>query len=150
MSSLSNSKKIIRAWIEKGDLENDDFSKFICYWVAFNCWLYTKTDEIQDRKALKKMYDNQNLCDNFSKLVRENDELINGLILVCPIRNNKIKNRKKTIDNKHSLKEVVDVIYEIRCNLFHGSKADWDKRDKEVIDASVPVLKLIVKNICFN
>ena len=55
MSSYDNYDKIIETWVKKGETENDIFSKFICYWIAFNCWLCTQTSEINDSKALKKI-----------------------------------------------------------------------------------------------
>lgn len=148
MSSTENSKKIIGTWIKKGDSESNKFSKFICYWISFNCWLYTKTGECADRKALNKLYKNQSLYQKFTDLVKENEAVFKDFKNVCPIENNRNSGRIKELKNIYDFKENIDVIYEIRCNLFHGSKVDKDERDVEVIKASTPVLGLIVKNIC--
>ena len=150
MSSLSNNKRIIEVWAKKGDIESDDFSKFICYWIAFNCWLYTKTNEVRDRLALNKLYSKRELYNNFQKSVIENESPFTALVNVCPIKNNRTENRKKAVKDIHEFKEVIDVLYEIRCNLFHGSKLDTDKRDMEVIKAATPVLEIIVKDICLK
>ncbi|MCP6718953.1 MAG: HEPN domain-containing protein [Patescibacteria group bacterium] len=150
MSSTSNYQKIIETWIKKGDLENDSFSRFICYWIAFNCWLYTKTNEVHDRVALSKLYQQEYLFKDFQKLVTKNENLFAELVKVCPIENNRIGNINKPINDVEKFNEVVDVLYEIRCNLFHGSKTDTNKRDIEVAKAATPVLEVIVKNICLK
>lgn len=139
----------MEAWVKKGDVEIDNFSRFICYWIAFNCWLYTNTNEVRDRKALEKLYQNHNLYKNFRKIVKENRFLLEKLLDVCPVENSR-NYRKKTIKNLEEFREVVDVLYQVRCNLFHGSKLDIDKRDCDVIKVSMPVLELIVKNLVLN
>jgi len=150
MSSILNNNKIIKTWAERGYFDDDDFSKFIYYWVSFNCWLYTKTNEVSDRKALKKLYKNQSLYSDFPILVEENNPLLEKLLKVGPIENNRISKSSETIKNIKEFKEVMNLLYEIRCNLFHGCKLDTDERDKEVLEASTPVLELIVKNICLR
>lgn len=148
MSSLVRAERIVRTWVEKGDSEQDAFSKFICYWVAFNCWLYTQTNETGDKKALDILFENSHLYSQFRKIATQRMPLLEGLQAVCPIKNNRIASREKSLHNIESFPEIVDVLYEVRCNLFHGSKSDADERDIEVLNASTPVLELIVKNIC--
>lgn len=151
MSSFDNSKRIIQAWIQKGDLEDDYFSEFICYWIAFNCWLYTKTGEVRDREALNKLYEkHRELFADFSKLIIQNKRISNKFLNIGTIFNNRSPNREVCIKDVTNFKEVIDMLYEIRCNLFHGSKSDTNDRDKEVVEASTPILELIVKNICLK
>lgn len=149
MSSLENSKKIIETWKEKGNKESDEFSKFICYWIAFNCWLYTITNETKDGKALKELYNKPAECNKFIQLTDDNfKSRLENFKKVCPIKNDRENRPKKNISDVNNFKEVVGAIYQIRCNLFHGSKADENLRDSKVIRAVVPVLEIIVKNLC--
>lgn len=147
MSSLSNADKIISVWIKKGDLEEDSFSKFIYYWVAFNCWFYTKTNKVQDSEALKDIYKRQDLYSGFVQLVAKNKPIFLKLVSICPIKNNRISGREKNINDMEKFEEVVNILYEIRCNLFHGSKLDTEERDKEVVEMATPILEIIVKNV---
>lgn len=150
MSTFVNSERIIKAWVNKGDLESDDFSKFICYWVAFNCWLYTSTNEVRDREALSILYQKQHLYKNFPQLVVANKLVFEQFLSIGTIINNRIPDRQTFVRNATEFNEVVDMLYEIRCNLFHGSKLDTDTRDREVVEASTPILGLIVKGICLK
>lgn len=147
MSSIENHEKIIKGWIERGARETDPFFKFISYWIAFNCWLITETGEDYDRKALDKLYKESGLYGNFSNIINDNNNkrLFNDLAGIRPIKN---KGRLHPINNVNDFKEVMNVLYAIRCNLFHGNKTDNENRDSEVMRAATPALEVIVKNIC--
>lgn len=124
MSSYSTSIDIIKLWTQKGDSENDSFSKFISYWIAFNCWLYTKTNEVYDNRALHALFSNKGLYDNFPSLVSNNEGIFEKVKELGSIENNRIKREPKEIKDIFSFKEVIEALYEIRCNLFHGTKTD--------------------------
>ena len=149
MSSIQNHENIVKGWIKKGDGETDSFFKFISYWIAFNCWLTTKTNEYCDRDALDKLYKEPSLYGGFSSIVNDgnNKKLFDALVGICPIENNR-KRTKRPVNDYKNFAEVMNVLYEIRCNLFHGSKIDSNERDAQVMRAAVPVLELIVKTIC--
>jgi hypothetical protein len=40
-------------------------------------------------------------------------------------------------------KQIVDVLYAVRCNLVHGSKSAGDENDAEVVCQALPLLKII-------
>lgn len=147
MSSIKNHEKIIKGWIKRGARETDPFFKFISYWIAFNCWLITKTNEYCDRDALDELYKESDLYGNFSNIINDsnNKRLFDDLIGICPIEN---KGTPHSISDINNFAEVMNVLYAIRCNLFHGSKTDKVDRDSEVMRVAAPVLEMIVKNIC--
>lgn len=41
--------------------------------------------------------------------------------------------------------KIQDVLYSIRCNLFHGGKSPYDQKDIEIINAALPFLNLFLK-----
>ncbi len=55
MSSITKIISIASRWIEKAELEENAFDKFIFYWISFNCFYVTMTKETTDSKALKKL-----------------------------------------------------------------------------------------------
>ena len=148
MSSIENHKKIINGLIKRGDKEIDYFFKFISYWIAFNCWLVAKTNEDRDRDALDKLYKESGLYGNFSNIINGNNKkLFDDLADIRPIEN---KGTRHFLNNVNDFKEVMNFLYAIRCNLFHGRKSDNNERDCEVINAAAPVLEIVVKNICLE
>ena len=114
MASLENSKKIIKTWTKKGDGERNKFSKFICYWIAFNCQLYTITHEIEDGNALKKLYKESSLCNTFEKLVFNNEynfkNKVENFKKICPVKNDRKNIPGKDISEINNFREVIKVI----------------------------------------
>ena len=147
MSSITTSEQIITTWISKGDNEEDNFSKFISYWVAFNCWLFTVTNEVRDKQALEVLFKREYLYKDFLGLVPQYESTLSKLIAVCPVENNRL-NFSKDIKDMQNFPEIIKVIYLIRCNLFHGTKIESSERDEEVVSASIPVLEFILKEVC--
>ena len=49
--------------------------------------------------------------------------------------------------DKNNLKTIQKVLYQIRCNIFHGEKGPGDLNDDRIVRASNPVLDYIVKHL---
>jgi len=148
MASSTTIKLITISWITKGDSEENLFNKFICYWISFNCFYNNYTGKTIDREALNDLKNRRKILSTYEVIttVPKNLELLKELQNICPLRsvkNNSIKN----IDDTNSFAQVVDVIYQIRCNLFHGGKEETNERDIQVVTAATPVLELLVKRI---
>ena len=45
---------------------------------------------------------------------------------------------------QNNLKTVKDVLYQIRCNIFHGEKIPGDLNDDQIVKSAYPLLKFIV------
>jgi hypothetical protein len=60
-----------------------------------------------------------------------------------PMRTDKTKN----ITNTENFGEVLEVIYQVRCNLFHGKKSMDDPHDKELVELSYRILTNLFKPI---
>ena len=58
------------------------------------------------------------------------DELANkNIIILC---------------EENNLKTIKNVLYQIRCNIFHGEKTPGDINDDKIVRSALPLLKLIV------
>jgi hypothetical protein len=55
-----------------------------------------------------------------------------------------------TIKTPDSAVEVLDAIYQVRCNLFHGRKRPTNLRDAQLIKASDTVLSRILDSVLSN
>jgi len=53
--------------------------------------------------------------------------------------------QSKSISNINSFDELLDVIYQVRCNLFHGQKSAIDANDRELVDLAFHILSKIFK-----
>ncbi len=48
---------------------------------------------------------------------------------------------------ENNLQTVKDVLYLIRCNIFHGQKTPGDERDDEIVQNALPLLSFLVKKL---
>lgn len=46
----------------------------------------------------------------------------------------------------NNLKTIKNVLYQIRCNIFHGEKTPGDDNDDRIVKNAFPLLKHIVQN----
>lgn len=52
-----------------------------------------------------------------------------------------------TITNIDNFEEIIDVIYRVRCNLFHGGKSSTEQKDIELLQFGFKVIYEILDNI---
>jgi hypothetical protein len=64
---------------------------------------------------------------------------------MCPIRRNKEYRGKREVRiiDVSSFGEVLEAIYTIRCNLFHGEKSPNDERDCALVELAFRILSRI-------
>ena len=55
------------------------------------------------------------------------------------------KGESEQISSIHNIDQVLDVIYQIRCNLFHGQKSMIDPHDHELVDLAFHILSKILR-----
>jgi hypothetical protein len=49
--------------------------------------------------------------------------------------------------NREHVESMADLMYVVRCNMAHGMKSRYNDRDTEVFEATLPVLRALVKNL---
>lgn len=145
MAAASTTTSIIKNWIQKGDNEQDIFNKFICYWISFNCFYTSITGNPYDKQALDALKTYQPIEEPFKKLIEKHKALFQNLLSVCPILDESAKPKPPLVFNEITISNIFDLLYRVRCNLFHGNKDTNNKRDIDVVSAALPVLELIVK-----
>ena len=50
-------------------------------------------------------------------------------------------------EDPKKLEDLVDVLYQVRCNIFHGEKVPYDSNDDKITSAAHPVLLFIVEKL---
>ncbi|MDX9914130.1 MAG: hypothetical protein RBS77_06140 [Candidatus Moranbacteria bacterium] len=136
---LSNSKNWINHVESFGDSNNfdnyKDYFKFAMLWMSFNSYYSSRYKHISGER------------NQIIEFARDNEEIYNSLLeneisdIVEKFRDTKDLEgnypREKVLDmrydsngeetfnsNKKSLKDFLFVIYQIRCNFFHGNKGE--------------------------
>lgn len=149
-------KNLIKVWWEKSGRESDQFSKFLFLWICFNAWLAHESGEEFDKDMINWLK-RQNLSS--STLVASFEQCKNKSTFVdslrflksnSPYKDSRGRRQDITIADENNLGEIVEAIYRIRCNLFHGGNGAHETEIQRQIALSNIILNewvatLIVK-----
>ena len=151
---IVSNKEYILKWIDKSKNEHDDFDKFVYGYFALNA-MYSVYYDTSERSAIKELF--RTAVDNNSEDFRE--------ILYTPeyeyfcnrpaIKNCKYNplrddpRMRDTADDKARLldrhikisnRAMLMILYQIRCNLFHGNKSFGSSADQEIMKNAAELL----------
>ena len=150
---ISNKEYILK-WIEKSKNEEDNFDKFVYGFFALNA-MYSIYYDGDERRAIKDLFDS-----SYNAHSREYEEILytQEYEYFCkrpPIKNCKYdpsKERPGPRDTyrdtiklserlaRSSNKAMLMILYQIRCNLFHGNKSFGDENDQEIVKNAAELL----------
>ena len=136
--------------LEKGD---DAIVKFMMHWIAFN-WLYSESRSDSETDNIKTYCEN-----NIDKLTRYN-AFGTGAYLIFedgPVIDEKHARPKRGLyrglhsdSELESVTSLILTIYQVRCNLFHGSKRLYIDRDRELVRSSAIIMEGYLKALLLD
>jgi hypothetical protein len=145
-------------WLQRAERTQralDDGDRFISLWIAFNGWMKGEFGEKQnDNDLIKEVKKNQPFKDTFIKLRNDSMEFRQNLdklsdYSVLDMRCMDDPSKYKRYDG--SFQSLLEVIYQVRCNLFHGRKdVDDDRKDFELVSLSYNILLPLFKEYLKN
>lgn len=135
-----------RYGLEKGD---DAIVKFMMHWIAFN-WMYSECRKGNERANIREF------CRRNYERMSRYDPFGTGAYLVFedgPVRSeyrDETRNESPYGALRHSsgerrVESLLLTIYQVRCNLFHGSKRLHIQRDIELVRSSSIILEGYLK-----
>lgn len=148
-------KNIAIEWFEEGKSKETVF-KFMAFWLAFN-FMYSRSVYDKEEKLINEFLD-----DNKDKLKNSYDKIFSNMIDLeifneLPVYDGRGGRRKKAVethnnflyacDKTEKARALILMIYQVRCNLFHGNKSLGNKRDMKLIKASADVMEIILESI---
>lgn len=159
-------KKLIRNWHERAT-EEDYFSKFVFEYLAFNAILrkYISAEESNDRKSVQELKRKELIQKIYLKRINGNkdlEDLIYNLKkyplndseelkwwdcseqTTCHAGNKGSPPSGYIRDNK-DWENIVEFIYIVRNNLFHGGKDPEDARDQYFVEHAYKLLRPLVE-----
>lgn len=151
---LISNKEYILKWIEKSKHEEDNFDKFVYGFFALNA-MYSIYYERDERRAIKALFASSldNHYDEFRKILYmpEFDYFCNRpAIKNCkfnPLRDDpRARDTSEDTDHlrekhpRNSNRAMLMILYQIRCNLFHGNKSFGDSNDQEIMKNAAELL----------
>ena len=135
---------------ERGYRIIDDGDIFISLWIAFDGWMRGKFGEdTVDRSKIESVKGMQDFKEVFNQLREDNltfkeclDKLEGLSVINMQFRNN----REDVYRYDGTFESLIEVVYQVRCNLFHGRKnIDEDKKDFELVVLSYRILLPLFK-----
>lgn len=147
-------------WIERAERNDrtlDKADRFISLWIAFNGWMRGKFGESKSDHELlskvKKLDKMENIfsrlkseCHNFSENLNELEKYD-----VVNMRFTDYRNKDKKYNGTFG--SLIETIYQIRCNLFHGRKETYGKDFRLVClayDILSPLFKKYLKEYGYD
>ncbi len=149
---ITNTAYILK-WIEKSRTEEDNFDKFVYGFFALNA-MYSEYYTTGERGAIKALF-----RDNYERSRSEFESILSmpEYEYFCnraPIKNMKYNpddpdgvpdtlhdtNNLQKRDPKNSNRSMLMILYQIRCNLFHGNKSFSLEGDQEIMKNAAELL----------
>ncbi|MCJ7647917.1 MAG: hypothetical protein MUP85_04840 [Candidatus Lokiarchaeota archaeon] len=152
----------------------NSFEEYDSLWLAFNVMYEGTRPELINRNRRSPITEREMIRHCSKKLNYEEwSQLfeagkLDSLFSIAPIFNERDWQRKAKINNREfksllettkraltgradedasSLEALVDLLYIVRCNRCHGFKTPDRPRDREVLDATVPLLRELVTQL---
>lgn len=132
-------KDLVKDWhCNKAKNEQDPFYRFMCHWICFNAWLDHQSGKYTDRQMLnwlkEQSVDSSDIIASYEamKLTTIGNQNLTVLVSMGPILDGKGREDivMASIDDRDN---IIEAIYRIRCNLFHGGKRSSDTRDTKLV-----------------
>lgn len=140
-----NIKTLIGWWKFKGQRESDPFIKFFFFYICFDAWITALSQKDADQDKLEWFFNNDNCLKSHWQDIQSSitKSWIKNLSNLSPIYDMRLGHRNRTVvlDDVENFEQIVKFIYQIRCNLFHGSKNLMDARDSNLVDLSGRILE---------
>lgn len=139
-----NIKDLIGWWKLKGQRERDPFIKFFFFYMCFDAWITAESSEDSDQDKLTWLFSNPSLLRESWKEIQADrvQSLLANLRHYSPIRDMRPgRDREVPLNDIDDFEQVIRFIYQIRCNLFHGSKNPSSSRDSALVELSAEILE---------
>ena len=140
-----NLKTLIGWWKQKGQRENDPFIKFFFFYVCFDAWITAESGKDNDTQKIKWFLENDNCLKSkwLDILSPKTKSRLANLKNLSPIEDMRPKHRGENtyLNDIQNLGEIIRFIYQVRCNLFHGSKNPMNEKDANLVELSGRILE---------
>ncbi|HEX7633135.1 MAG TPA: hypothetical protein VF401_02285 [Candidatus Saccharimonadales bacterium] len=142
-----NVKSLIGWWKVLGRDQSDPFMKFFVFYMCLDAWMTAESGKDRDEDKLNWLINTPNDLNHHRQGIQGGAKFqswLNGLMRESPVddmRPSKLGVRTVSLSDTSDFSQVVKFIYQIRCNLFHGSKSPLNARDKHLVNLSGKILE---------
>ena len=111
--------------------------------MCLDAWMTSESGHDSDSQKKKWLIETDNPLKQHWPDTLENDKPLLRLTQIGKVEDMRPSHRGKYkhLKDVNNLKQVVDFIYQVRCNLFHGGKSNVNTHDQELVELSSAILK---------
>ena len=149
-----------REWLERaerveGSATIDKADKFISLWIAFNGWMKKEFGEdLYEGGLIDEVKEKEEMKRTFNELRADNNKFssyLNSLSKYRVVNMKEPENKDKWEIYDGTFGSLIDVLYQIRCNLFHGRKlTEKNKIDIQLVHLAFDILHPLFKRYLEN
>jgi hypothetical protein len=147
-------RALVLTWFDRSQDESqtpDIFDRFIFLWIAFDGWLSNKS--LADAKRSGKPQTNEwlrgwikstpYLRDEFKEIKDKIEPNLENLVgWEIP---NRLNNERRTLVRPDDFDTLIDVLYQIRNNLFHAHKLRDNESDEMLVTAAYTIVSFLLR-----
>ncbi len=115
------------------------FFRFLALWVAFNGLYSLKFPDAKTEIAQVRSFANwpkaKEAHSDALSLTQSEYRVALGVLRERGIFNF-LTNKVESLEDEEDLGQVIELVYRVRCNLFHGRKVPSNLRDRRVVEAA--------------
>lgn len=136
-------RTLISWWMIKAKRETDPFIKFFILYMCLDAWITAGSMSDSDAKKLQWLKESENPLKEYWPATPHIKVPLQGLIKIGSVEDMRPNHRgeHKYLNESSSFGDVIDFIYQIRCNLFHGGKSYINKNDKTLSHLSAKIVE---------
>ncbi len=134
-------------WHLKAKKEKDLWVRFVLYYLIFDAFISDGSGSGNDQEKLRWFVNSENslkasIDGGWQTRLLPLAKILKGMSPVQDMRPG--STRDVSVIDENNLEEVFAVIYQIRCNLFHGSKDVMNGRDSNLVEHAGNFLRYMI------
>ena len=123
----------------QGGVPDTSYFRFLALWVAFNGLYSLKFPDARTEIAHVRSFGNWSKAkEAHSDALSLEQSEYRGALGVLREQGifNFLTNKVECFEDEKDLGQVIELVYRVRCNLFHGRKVPSNLRDRRVVEAA--------------
>jgi hypothetical protein len=142
MSLNQETRNLISWWKIRGLQEPDPFIKFFIMYMCLDAWMTSESGHDRDDQKLRWLKETGNPLREHWQETPHITVSLRGLKKIGQVEDMRPRHRGeyKYLTDMDDFGEVIDFIYQIRCNLFHGGKSAVNTHDRRLVELSSKIL----------
>ena len=140
-------RRLVNGWHMRARQEDEHVTRFVFLWFCFNAWLTYEsnkdTDAAMIRWLARQRAEVSQLRAAFALSMQSRNfvSYVQRLADLSPVTSNGSTPREFRINSLEDFSNIIWCIYQVRCNLFHGTKRPEDSRDQELVRTCARILE---------